>query len=129
MMKCVLCFAAILSCGGLVHAIAPSDFKITGVTVYPEGAVITRVGAADLPAGDREVVFENLPRDLIRESLQVSGRGESPVTILDVVAREQHLDAAPNARIRAIEDEEADLQRQRHAITDRSANLDRKSVV
>ncbi|MBI5766815.1 MAG: mucoidy inhibitor MuiA family protein [Verrucomicrobia bacterium] len=104
---------------------APLSAKsaITAVTVYTDRAIVTRTAALDLAAaGAAEVTFEKLPANLVDQSLQVSGRGAAQVTILDVAARTTFVDATPNERVKALEDELRDLGKQKRVLDDR-ANL------
>src|SRR5919204_4745006 len=50
---------------------APST--VDAVTVYPDGASVTRVIALDLPAGDTTLVAKDFPMGLDPSSLRVEG--------------------------------------------------------
>ena len=56
--------------------------KIKEVTVFLNGAQVTRTGSIALKAGNQQVVFENLPQAINAQSIQVSGTGD--FTILSV---------------------------------------------
>jgi N-terminal domain of unknown function (DUF4140) len=69
-------------------AITPSgaaDLDVTSavdaVTVYPDGASVTRVIALDLPAGDNTLVAKDFPLTLDPTSLRVEGEGGAKLTI------------------------------------------------
>ena len=47
--------------------------RIDAVTVYPDGATVTRVIEADLPAGDSTVLAVDFPLTLDPASLRVEG--------------------------------------------------------
>ncbi len=115
--------ALLFSVGATVSA-APTESKITAVTVYADRAVVTRAAALDLAAGLVEVTFEKLPATLLDQSLQVSGRGAAEVAILDVTARATYLDFTPNERVKTLEDELRALAKQRRALDDRTKLLE-----
>lgn len=59
--------AAVASAADLV-----ADPRIDQVTVYPEGAEITRHGALNVPAGEHRLVIRGLPTSLDENALRVS---------------------------------------------------------
>jgi uncharacterized protein (TIGR02231 family) len=107
----------------------PLDSKISAVTVYTDRAVVTRTATIDLAPGLSELVFADLPDSLNEQSLQVSGRGTATATILDVLARRTFADSTPNARVKAIEDQLRDLQKQGRGLDDRNAVLEAQSAM
>lgn len=54
---------------------------VDAVTVYPDGASVTRVIAVDLPAGDNTLVASDFPLVLDPSSLRVDGEADSKFTI------------------------------------------------
>ena len=54
---------------------------VDAVTVYPDGASVTRVIAVDLPAGDNTLVASDFPLVLDPSSLRVEGEADSKFTI------------------------------------------------
>jgi uncharacterized protein (TIGR02231 family) len=89
--------------------------SVDAVTVYPDGASVTRVIALDLPAGDNIVVVNDFPLGLDVSSLRVEGEADAGLTIGAIDARTPRA-AAPadlpelDKRIEALKDERADLQ-------------------
>ena len=88
---------------------------IDAVTVYPDGASVTRVIALDLPAGDNTAVLKDFPLSLDPSSLRVEGEGGAKLTIGSIDARPPR--AAPpvnlpelDKRIETLNDERANLQ-------------------
>ena len=88
---------------------------IDAVTVYPDGASVTRVIALDLPAGDNTAVLKDFPLTLDPSSLRVEGEAGAKLTIGAIDARPPR--AAPpvnlpelDKRIEALKDERANLQ-------------------
>ena len=55
--------------------------SVDAVTVYPDGASVTRVIAVDLPAGDNTLVVHDFPLGLDVSSLRVEGGADSQLTI------------------------------------------------
>lgn len=88
---------------------------IDTVTVYPDGATVTRVISLDLASGDSTLVAKDFPLSLDPTSLRVEGEAGAKLTIGTIDARPPK--AAPPAnlseldkRIEALRDQRADLQ-------------------
>jgi uncharacterized protein (TIGR02231 family) len=88
---------------------------IDTVTVYPDGATVTRVIALDLASGDSTLVARDFPLSLDPSSLRVEGEAGAKLTIGTIDARPPR--AAPpvnlpelDRRIEALKDQRADLQ-------------------
>ena len=89
--------------------------SVDAVTVYPDGASVTRIIAVDLPAGDNTLVVHDFPLGLDVSSLRVEGAADSQLTIGAIDARSPRV--APPAdlpeldkRIEALKDERDNLQ-------------------
>ena len=88
---------------------------VDAVTVYPDGASVTRVIALDLPSGDTTLVAKDFPLTLDPSSLRVEGEGGARITIGAIDARPPRPVPPVNLseidkRIEALKDESADLQ-------------------
>ncbi|MBO4226944.1 mucoidy inhibitor MuiA family protein [Bradyrhizobium neotropicale] len=88
---------------------------VDAVTVYPDGASVTRVVTLDLPFGDSTLVARDFPLSLDPSSLRVEGDAEAKLTIGAIDTRQPR--AAPpvnlpelDKRIEALKDERANLQ-------------------
>jgi uncharacterized protein (TIGR02231 family) len=88
---------------------------IDTVTVYPDGATVTRVMSLDLASGDSTLVAKDFPLSLDPSSLRVEGEAGAKLTIGTIDARPPR--AAPpvnlpelDKRIEALKDQRADLQ-------------------
>lgn len=88
---------------------------VEAVTVYPDGASVTRVITLDLPAGDNSAVLKDFPLALDPSSLRVEGEAGTKLTIGAIDTRPPR--AAPpvnlpelDKRIEALQDERANLQ-------------------
>src|SRR3954454_3038178 len=102
--------------GGPVRAadIAASS-AVDAVTVYPDGASVTRVISLDLPAGENSAVLKDFPLTLDPSSLRVEGEAGARLTIGAIDVKPPR--AAPpvnlpelDRRIEALKDQRADLQ-------------------
>ncbi len=122
----------VLGCFGPSLALAaplPAKSKITAVTVYTDRAMVTRVAPVELTAtGLVEVAFDRLPASLVDRSLTVAGRGTAQATILDVTTREVHVDATPNERVKALEEELRGLNKKHRSLVDRATVLKAREV-
>src|ERR1700682_4299568 len=88
---------------------------VDAVTVYPDGASVTRLITLDLPSGDNTLVAKDFPLTLDPSSLRVEGEAGSKLTIGAIDARPPR--AAPpvnlpelDKRIEALKDERVNLQ-------------------
>ena len=100
------------------------DSRITAVTVYGDRAIVTRTTSADFTPGEHTLEIENLPLALVDQSLQALGKGVAGAAILDVKAQNVFVETAANERVKALEDQVKDLQRQRRVLDDRGKILD-----
>jgi uncharacterized protein (TIGR02231 family) len=87
---------------------------VDAVTVYPDGASVTRVITLDLPVGDTMLVAKDFPLTLDPSSLRVEGEAGAKLTIGAIDARPPR--AAPpvnlseiDKRIETLKDQRADL--------------------
>ncbi|HXH44770.1 MAG TPA: mucoidy inhibitor MuiA family protein [Bradyrhizobium sp.] len=92
-----------------------ANSTIDTVTVYPDGATVTRVMSLDLASGDSTLVARDFPLSLDPSSLRVEGEAGARLTIGTIDARPPK--AAPpvnlpelDKRIEALKDQRADLQ-------------------
>ncbi|MFB6451026.1 mucoidy inhibitor MuiA family protein [Bradyrhizobium tunisiense] len=87
---------------------------IDTVTVYPDGATVSRIITVDLPSGDSTLVAKDFPLTLDTSSIRVEGEGGAKLVIGTIDARPPR--AAPvnlpelEKRIEALNDQRADLQ-------------------
>lgn len=85
------------------------EAPITGVTVFPDRARVTRRGTLQLRAGEHRVAVGPLPLGLMADSVRVAGQGPATVLGVDVVTRRRSQSEDPEVaeieeRLRAIED-------------------------
>ena len=88
---------------------------VDAVTVYPDGASVTRAITVDIPSGDNTLVIKDFPLTLDPSSLRVEGEAGAKLTIGAIDTRPPR--AAPpvnlpelDKRIEALKDERANLQ-------------------
>ena len=102
--------------------------QIGAVTVYPDRALVTRNGKANLRSGAREIIVAGLPAGLQTDSLRASGRGEVAVKIIGVEARERTLTKPNSPTAREVQAELESAQDAGSAIVDAMARLDGRAV-
>lgn len=102
-----ICFVLIVSVIAF-HSYAQDNPKeiatgIDDVTVFLSGAQINRSGKGNLPAGNSQVIFRNLPSVVVPQSVQVSGKGS--FTILAVQYQVNYLkDQEVTPRMKSLTD-------------------------
>ena len=110
-----LVLAGALVVGPLHAADLDTASQVDAVTVYPDGASVTRVITLDLPAGDNTLIAKDFPMGLDPSSLRVEGDAGAKLTIGAIDARPPHLVPPVNLpdidkRIEALRDQREDLQ-------------------
>ncbi|HLJ01035.1 MAG TPA: mucoidy inhibitor MuiA family protein [Bradyrhizobium sp.] len=92
-----------------------AETAVEAVTVYPDGASVTRAVTVELPGGDTTLVLKDFPLTLDPSSLRVEGEAGARLTIGAIDTRSPR--AAPpvdlpelDRRIEALKDERANLQ-------------------
>ena len=110
-----LVVVAALAAAPVRAADVSASSAVDAVTVYPDGASVTRVITLDLPAGDHSAVLKDFPLTLDPSSLRVEGEAGAKLTIGAIDAKPPR--AAPpvnlpelDKRIEALKDQRADLQ-------------------
>src|SRR5262245_10224923 len=88
--------------------------SIDSVTVYPDGATVTRIISVDLPQGDTTLIARDFPPGLDTASLRVEGESAGGVTIGAIDARAprvERLITSPEIeqKIEVLRDERASL--------------------
>jgi uncharacterized protein (TIGR02231 family) len=90
----------------------PADAHIDHVTVYPQGAVVTRVAQVAVPAGSQRLIFRGLPANVDAKTLQVAlGNGEVQLGDIEVVAiNEPNLVSQPERELQRRIEEAGDQE-------------------
>ena len=106
---------AVLAAGPGRAADVAANSAVDAVTVYPDGASVTRVISLDLPAGEHSAVLKDFPLTLDPSSLRVEGEAGAKLTIGAIDAKPPR--AAPpvnlpelDKRVEALKDERLNLQ-------------------
>ena len=113
-------FAFILATTAFTPAFAAeiaANSKIDAVTVFPQGAEVTRIAEARLEAGEHTLVFDGLPQELSPETLRVEGNGDQRIEIGSVDSKLVSMpSAATDAARKRIEKEIEALNDERAAL-------------
>jgi uncharacterized protein (TIGR02231 family) len=96
------------------QAVTQVTSRIEAVTVYPDGATVTRAIRVDLPQGDSVLRAEDFPPALDPASLRVEGEAQAQLVVGGIDARPPRAERPPadpaiEARIEALKDERAAL--------------------
>jgi uncharacterized protein (TIGR02231 family) len=89
-----------------------ADTPITGVTVFTDGARVTRTGVAAVHAGARPVMIASLPESADPSSVRVAARGQG-LTLLNVEVQRR---VAAESRQTSLAQLRADVERCRDAV-------------
>src|SRR3954447_17907651 len=79
-----LSFVSVIAIVAAVPAMAAeieTGSQVDAVTVYPDGATVTRLIRLDLPAGDTTLMARDFPLSLDPSSLRVEGEGGTRLVI------------------------------------------------
>lgn len=104
--------------------------KIDRVTVYPDGAVVTRLGKASLLEGVSQIVLRGLPASVDPASIRVEAQGDGAFSIGAVDVRQVPGEARPaldqvlESKIRALQGEKAKLSGEVSAIEAKRATIE-----
>jgi uncharacterized protein (TIGR02231 family) len=122
----VLVVLFVASVADAAEIAARSD--VDSVTVYPDGATVTRLIHVDLPAGDSTLSVSDFPPALDPSSLRVEGETTAPVVIGAIDARPPK--AAPPVNAPELESKIEAVRDQRNALDDKiQAETARKNFV
>jgi uncharacterized protein (TIGR02231 family) len=108
----------VLATAATVTPLQAADFDATSaidaVTVYPDGASVTRVIMLDLPSGNNTLVAKDFPLSLDRASLRIEGEAGEKLTIGAIDTRTPKPVLPANLseidkQIEALKDQRADL--------------------
>jgi uncharacterized protein (TIGR02231 family) len=98
------------------------DTTITGVTVYPDRALVTRGGETTLDApGEHSLRIGGLPLGLQRDSLRATGRGPTGMRILGVEQSLEFHAVVPDEVRRGLEQEIERLEQELAMLDERTA--------
>ena len=100
------------------------DSAIIEVTVYPQGAQVTRQGRATVDApGEHALSFVGLPMQLDTGSFRATGTGPAGTRILSVESAHEYHETAPEESLIHLRDEIEQLERDIALLDERNALL------
>jgi uncharacterized protein (TIGR02231 family) len=89
------------------------------VTVFPDGARVTREGSLRLSAGVHQVVFSDLPASVIESSFRLTVEGPAGTKLYGVSLRNDYTSEVVEGRTRLLREKLQALEDQRTDLTDR----------
>lgn len=124
--------AALVLAPGLAGAAETElSSRIDRVTVYPDGAVVTRLGKAELLQGASQIVLRGLPATIDPASIRVEGKGTGAFSVGAVDIRltpgeaRPVLDAVIEGKLKALREEKETLAGRISAIEAKRATIER----
>ena len=130
-MRSHIAAALILAPGLAAAAETELSSRIDRVTVFPDGAVVTRLGKANLLQGASQIVLRGLPATIDPASIRVEGKGDGTFSVGAVDVRITPGDAKPvldtvlEEKLRTLRDEKEKLSGQIGAIEAKRATIER----
>lgn len=96
----------------------PALSRIDKVTVFPQGAEVTRIAEVRIGQGDHTLIFDGLPAELAPETLRVEGTGGARLEIGSVDSKIVFLPTA------ALDEDRKRIEKDIEALGDERAALD-----
>ena len=134
-MRSHIAAALFLAPGLAVAAETELSSRIDRVTVFPDGAVVTRLGKTNLLQGASQIVLRGLPATIDPASIRVEGKGDGTFSVGAVDVRITPGDAKPvldtvlEEKLRTLRDEKEKLSGQIGAIESKRATIERFAQV
>lgn len=134
-MRSHIAAALILAPGLAAAAETELSSRIDRVTVFPDGAVVTRLGKADLLQGVSQIVLRGLPATIDPASIRIEGKGDGTFSVGAVDVRVTPGDARPvldtvmEEKLKTLRDEKEKLSGQVAAIEAKRATVERFAQV
>lgn len=105
-MQCKYLLSVLFLCGLSLHGQQTGvTGRITGVTLYPALATVTRVAEVTLEAGERTVVFKGLPVQTVEDSAFAFVEGGSGAVVLDTGVRKLVQTPVPGPEEKRLQDD------------------------
>ena len=82
-----------------------ADSKINQVTVYTQGALVSRVATFKLNEGAQKIVFPDIIPQIDENSLRVSGEGSAEVKILGAAFKKEFLKESASEKVKQLQEE------------------------
>ena len=99
-LSCIFLFPLFVYAQDLV-----ADSKINQVTVYTQGALVSRSASFNLSQGTQKIIFPNIVPQIDENSLRVSGEGSAEVKILSASFKKEFLKESSADKVRQLQDE------------------------
>lgn len=134
-MRSHIAAALILAPGIAAAAETELTSRIDRVTVFPDGAVVTRQGKTNLLQGVSQIVLRGLPATIDPASIRVEGKGDGTFSVGAVDVRVTPGDAKPvldsvlEEKLKTLRDEKEKLSGQIGAIESKRATIERFAQV
>jgi uncharacterized protein (TIGR02231 family) len=98
--------------------------RVTAVTVYRDGALVTREAELNLPAGDHRILLKEIPAVADPASIRVSGTGAEGISIGGVEVSQDFRQPGLTTEYKALEKELQDFVSQISALDDRQKSIE-----
>jgi uncharacterized protein (TIGR02231 family) len=119
-------YQLIIGCLVAASSLSAETFRmsstVTAVTIYDDRATVTRIAQTSLRPGVYALSFNNLPVNILDQSVRVSGEAVG-AKILDVRVELTFLDTIPEERIQALQSRIQELQGRVNEFNDRLSVL------
>jgi uncharacterized protein (TIGR02231 family) len=128
--KITLTAVFVLISGVLGHQVAfgeetiEIDSIITEVTVFPSRARVTRTAVKSLLPGNYILVFDKLPADTDKDSIQISGKGAAVLKEVDV--KDVRFAKIPFDKVKQLVQQAKALEEQKNALDDREEQIEKE---
>lgn len=80
-----------------------SESKVTGVTIYPNSALVTRTANIDLSAGEHSIISADIIPQVDENTLSVSGMGTAKVKIFGAEIKREYLKQPADERVKELQ--------------------------
>ncbi len=115
----------VLVCGRTAGAAEYSpDSRVTDVTLYREGALVTREARLSLAPGSHRVVLRGLPCVADPDSVRAGGTGTAGIEIGGVEEQQEFRQPNLTPEYRQVEKDLAELERQKALLDDREHSIE-----
>ncbi len=104
------------------------DSRISEVTVYPDSALVSRVAALKLNAGEYEVLFADIIPDIDENSLRVSVAGGGAVKLFGARVKKEFLQEDAAERVKQIREELQRLEDEMRKFSDAQEVISQEKV-
>ena len=118
------CAALLALCGGVAGAaeLKPAS-RVIGVTVYRDGALVTRESKVSLTPGDHRILLEEIPSVADPNSVRVTGSGAGGMTLGGVEVSQEFRAANLTPEYRQLEQELQALMGEMGSLDDRQKSI------